>query len=144
MTKPQIWVAAVLILFFALYLLEMNTKRSDEQVKPKPTGVMQQQQQTTQVSANQPPTQIVANLGCTGCHGGDLSGTQMAPSLHSVKDNWSRDGLINYLRNPQSYMSSKRFQEFKAKYPNAMMPSFNNIDVKVLGKVSDYLMSLSK
>ncbi len=142
MTKPQIWVAATLVLFFALYILEMSTKRTDEQVKPNPTTAMQQQ--NPQVSADQPPEKLVVNLGCTGCHGGDLSGTAMAPSLHAVKDNWSRDGLINYLRNPSSYMSSSRFEELKSKYPNTMMPSFSNIDVKVLGKVADYLISLSK
>lgn len=141
MTKPQIWVAAALILFFALYFLEMSTNRSDEQKKSTPGPV---QQQTTEASANQTPEQLTASLGCTGCHGGDLSGTAMAPSLHSVKDNWSRDGLINYLRNPSSYMSSSRFKELRSKYPNTMMPSFSNIDVKVLGKVADYLLSLRK
>ena len=143
MTKPQIWVAAALVLFFALYILEISTNRSDEQVKPNPTTSMQQQQ-SSQVSADQPPEKLVVSLGCTGCHGGNLSGTAMAPSLHSVKDNWSRDGLINYLRNPSSYMNSSRFEELKSKYPNTMMPSFSNIDVKVLGKVADYLISLNK
>jgi hypothetical protein len=58
-----------------------------------------------------------------------------------VKDNWTRQELINYLRNPQSYMSSNRFKEFKKKYPNVMMPAFNNIDIKDLGKIADYLLS---
>ncbi len=143
MTKPQIWVAAVLVLFFALYILEMNTKRSDEQPKPAPTTTMQQQQ-SQQVSADQPPEKLVASLGCTGCHGGDLTGTAMAPDLHGIKPNWSRERLINFLRNPQSYMSSSRFQELKSKYPQTIMPSFSNIDVKVLGKVADYLLGLNK
>jgi len=142
MTKPQIWVAAVLVLFFVLYFLEINTKRTDEQQKPNP--ITEVQQQSSQSTANQTPDQLVASLGCTGCHGGDLNGTNMAPSLHSVKENWSRDGLINYLRNPSSYMSSSRFKSFQARYPNTIMPSFSNIDVKQLGKVADYLISLSK
>lgn len=142
MTKPQIWVAAVLVIFFILYFLEINTNRSDEQKKPNP--LTQLQQQSSQSATNQTPEQLVVSLGCTGCHGGDLTGTNMAPSLHAVKDNWSRDGLINYLRNPSSYMSSKRFKEFQAKYPNTIMPSFSNIDVKQLGKIADYLISLSK
>ncbi len=142
MTKPQIWVASVLVLFLALYVLEISTKRTDEQVKPNPTTAVQQSSQ--QVSADQPPEKLVASLGCTGCHGGDLTGTGMAPSLHGIQSNWSRDRLINFLRNPQSYMSSKRFEELRAQYPNAMMPSFSNIDVKVLGKIADYLLSLNK
>ncbi len=143
MTKPQIWVATVLVLFFALYILEISTKRTDEQEKPAATTAMGQQS-SSQISADQPPEKLVASLGCTGCHGGDLTGTAMAPSLHSIKPNWSRQRLINFLRNPESYMSSSRFKELRAKYPNEIMPSFSNIDVKVLGKVADYLISLKK
>lgn len=139
MTKPQIWIAAVLVLFFLLFFLEKNTNRSDEQVKGEPQSTMPQTDQSAQAKT---PEQLIASLGCTGCHGSDLSGTKMAPDLHNVKDSWSRDGLINYLRNPSSYMSTKRFQDFKAKYPNVMMPSFNNIDVKVLGNIADYLRDL--
>ncbi len=141
MTKPQIWIAAVLVLFFLLFFLEKNTNRSDEQVKGNPPSTMPQTDQSAQAKT---PQQLIASLGCTGCHGSDLSGTKMAPDLHNVKENWSRDGLINYLRNPNSYMSTKRFQDFKAKYPNIMMPSFNNIDVKVLGNIADYLRGLKK
>ncbi len=139
MTKPQIWIAAVLVLFFLLFFLEKNTNRSDVQEKGAPQSTMPQTDQTAQAKT---PEQLTASLGCTGCHGGDLSGTQMAPDLHNVKDNWSRDQLINYLRNPNSYMNSKRFQDFKAKYPNVIMPPFSNIDVKVLGKIADYLLTL--
>ena len=66
----------------------------------------------------------------------------MAPSLHNVKDNWSRDKLINYLRNPSSYMSSDRFKEYQQQYPGVIMPSFGNIEVKELGKVAEYLLGL--
>lgn len=136
MTKPQVWVAAVLVLFFLLFFLEKNTQRSDVQQKTMPnltTG-------TEQSSKTKTPDQLVASLGCTGCHGGDLAGTKMAPDLHNVKQNWSRDKLINYLRNPSSYMDSDRFKNFKAKYPGIIMPSFSNIDIKDLGKIADYLL----
>ena len=136
MTKPQIWVAAVLVLFFLLFFLEKNTQRSDVQQK----GIPNMNTGTDQSSKAKTPDQLVASLGCTGCHGGDLAGTKMAPDLHNLKQNWSRDGLINYLRNPPSYMNSERFQNLKAKYPGVIMPSFSNIDVKDLGKIADYLL----
>lgn len=141
MTKPQIWVAAVLVLFFLLLVLEMNTNRSDEQKKAGPPS---QQTQMTESSAPKTPQELVSALGCTGCHGADLSGARMGPDLHNVYENWSRDKLINFLRNPGSYMSSNRFQNFRAKYPNVMMPSFSNINVKELGKIADYLLKLKK
>ena len=136
MTKPQIWVAAVLVVFFLLFFLEKNTQRSDVQQKTMPsltTG-------TEQSSKTKTPDQLVATLGCTGCHGGDLAGTRMAPALRNLKQNWSRDGLINYLRSPSSYMDSERFKNFKAQYQSIIMPSFSNIDIKDLGKIADYLL----
>lgn len=139
MTKPQIWIAAALVLFFLLFFLEKSTKRSDVQPKQAP-DITQQTQQSNQPKT---PEQLTASLGCTGCHGADLSGTQMAPDLHSVSQYWSRDALINYLRNPSSYMSTDRLKAYQAKY-QVMMPSFNNIDVKELGKIADYLLTLKK
>jgi cytochrome c2 len=136
MTKPQAWVAAVLVLFFLLFFLEKNTQRSDVQQKSMPG----ENTATDQSSKTKTPDQLVASLGCTGCHGADLSGTKMAPDLHNVKQNWSRDNLINYLRNPSSYMDSGRFKNFKAQFPGIIMPSFNNINVKDLGRIADYLL----
>jgi|YelNatPaOPRAMG01_1025707.scaffolds.fasta_scaffold00220_28 hypothetical protein len=140
MTKPQIWVAATLVLFLLLFVLENNTNRSDEQQKAT-SNMPPQMGQTAQP---QTADELISSLGCKGCHGSDLSGTKMAPDLHNVKDFFSRDKLINYLRNPSSFMSSERFQNFKAKYTGVMMPSFSNIDVKSLGKIADYLLSLKK
>ncbi len=140
MTKPQIWVAAVLVLFVLLFVLEKNTNRSDLQQRPAPTAPPQMGQSA------QPQTgpELISSLGCKGCHGPDLSGTKMAPDLHNINQYFSRDKLINYLRNPSSFMSSSRFKSFKAEYPNVMMPSFSNIDVKNLGKIADYLLTLKK
>jgi cytochrome c553 len=140
MTKPQIWVAGVLVLFFLLFFLEKNTKRSDVQ----PKGIANMNSGADQSAKANTPDQLMASLGCTGCHGGDLAGTNMAPDLHKIKENWSRDDLINYLRNPSSYMNSENFKNFRALYPNVMMPSFSNIDVKELGKIADYLLQLQK
>ncbi len=137
MTKPQIWVAAFLGLFLILFLLEKSTNRSDLQETSTPGG-MPQLGQTTQAST---PQDLISSLGCTSCHGADLTGTKMGPNIHGVKQYWSRDNLINYLRNPSSYMSSDRFKSYKAKY-QIMMPPFNNIDVKNLGKIADYLLKL--
>ncbi len=41
-------------------------------------------------------------------------------------------------------MSSERFKNYQAKYPERMMPSFSNIDVKQLGEVADYLLKMKK
>jgi hypothetical protein len=139
MTKPQIWVAAFLFLFLLLFMLGRVTREPREDKKPMsnpmPQGEMSSQSQDLS------PKEMMARLNCTGCHGTDLGGTSQAPSLREVKNFWSRDKLINYLRNPESFMDSQRFQEYRKIYPGKIMPSFNNISVQELGKIAEYLLS---
>ncbi len=139
MTKSQIWVASFLVLFLILFFLGRVSKNVDNENGQATNSPMPQTNMTSEELTGE---QLVSQLGCVNCHGSDLSGTKMAPSLHNVKNNWSRDKLINYLRNPSSYMDADRFKEFKSQYPGVIMPSFGNIEVKELGKVAEYLLKL--
>lgn len=139
MTKPQIWVAAFLFLFIVLFLLGRMTKK-EEPMKDFSgmNGTTMGEQTTSELTGDK----LIQNFGCTNCHGTDLAGTNMAPSLKGLKQFWSsRDNLINYLRNPNSFMDKDRFKEYKNKYPNGIMPSYGNKDVKDLGKIADYLLT---
>ena len=137
MTKPQIWVAAFLALFVLLFLLERATEKNENENKP---AINNPVPQTGMASANATAPELISRLGCVNCHGSNLTGTDKGPNLNNLSQYWSRDKLINYLRNPSSYMSSARFKEYQEQFPNTIMPSFGNIDVKELGKISDYLL----
>ena len=140
MTNAQKWVTAFLGLFLILFLLERVTKKEEPSVVP--TSISgQNSRQSAKVSSNADGPTLMQEIGCVSCHGDDLKGTQMAPALSAIKKNWTRDGLINYLRNPSSYNGGDRFDEYRATYKNIIMPSFSNIDVKELGKIADYLLS---
>ena len=141
MTKPQIWIAAFLGLFLILFILSRVTDQGIFNKTPqKVTGMTEQQSPQTN---NQPLTaaEMVSTFGCTTCHGTDLAGTEKGPRLSDLKKFWSRDDLINYLRNPSSYMDSERFVKYQQKYKSYIMPSFNNINIKDLGKIADYLLT---
>jgi len=137
MTKPQIWVAAFLALFILLFLLGRLTKEEDSE-----NSIANTNTQSNMSSGDISGADLIARIGCINCHGNDLAGTEKGPSLVDIKKYWSRDQLINYLRNPNSFMSSERFQDYKAKYSNVIMPSYTNIDVKDLGKIAEYLLEL--
>ena len=137
MTKPQIWVAAFLALFILLFILERATEENKKETGP---AVNNPVPQTGMASENATAEELISRLGCVNCHGAELTGTQMGPNLQNISQYWSRDKLINYLRNPSSFMSSARFREYQEQFPNTMMPSFGNIDVKELGKIADYLL----
>jgi cytochrome c553 len=135
MTNAQKWVAAFLVLFLLLFVLGRVTKK--EEVMP----VMKNNANYSEQSGEKDGLTLIQQNGCITCHGGDLNGTQMAPALVNIKQHWTRDGLINYLRNPSSYSGDARFDEYRAKYKNIMMPSYGNLDVKDLGKISEYLLT---
>jgi cytochrome c553 len=136
MTKTQIWVAAFLGMFILLFLLARFTRQEDNSSGKVSNPVPQTNMASDEVST----LDLMRQNGCMNCHGTELQGTQMAPPLAGLSQFWNRDKLINYLRNPSSYMDSDRFKAFKEKYPGTIMPPFNNLDVKDLGKIADLLL----
>lgn len=138
MTKTQIWLAAFLVAFIFLFFLARVTRHDD---KTGGTETSNPMPQTNLSSEELGAEALIKRNGCMNCHGNELQGTPMAPPLTNLKENWGRDELINYLRNPSSYMDSDRFKEFKRKYPGTIMPPFNNVDVKDLGKMADFLLT---
>jgi Cytochrome c len=139
MTKPQIWVAAFLALFILLFVLSRVTKENKTTIdsaigSPNPQSNMTSQDLTAE--------QLISKLSCTTCHGTDLKGTKMGPSLYHAAEYWKRDDLINYLRNPTSFSDTKRFQKYEEQFPGMIMPTFGHINVKDLGKIADYLLTL--
>jgi cytochrome c553 len=138
MTKPQIWVAAFLALFIILFMLGRMTKKEEPMKDFSGMDTQMGEQTATELTGDK----LIQSFGCVNCHGADLAGTNMAPSLKGLKEFWSsRDNLINYLRNPNSFMDADRFKGYRAKYPNGIMPSFGNQDIKDLGKIADYLLT---
>ena len=138
MTKTQIWVAAFLTLFIFLFLLARITKEDDPGNDKVIENPVPQSNMTSEELTGQ---QLVTRLGCVNCHGTELQGTKMAPAITNLSQFWSRDKLVNYFRNPSSYMDSDRFKAYREKYPATIMPPYNNVDVKDLGKIADYLLT---
>jgi len=140
MTKPQIWVAAFLVLFILLFMLQKLTQKEEthRDLSNQMSGQMMEENTTgSDLSAEQ----LISNFGCTNCHGGDLQGTQMAPALTNLSRYWGKETLLNYLRNPNDFMNQERFIEYKEKYPNQIMPPYGNKNIKDLGKIVDYLLA---
>jgi hypothetical protein len=139
MTKPQIWVAAFLFLFIVLFMIGRLTR---EEEPMRDLSGMDNSQMGGQTNTELTGDKLVMSFGCVNCHGADLAGTNSGPSLRGLKEFWgSRDALINYLRNPNSFMDSDRFKAYRSKYSSGIMPSFGNKNVKDLGKIADYLLT---
>lgn len=139
MTKPQIWVAAFLFLFIVLFMIGRLTR---EEEPMRDLSGMDDSPMGGQTNSELTGDKLIMSFGCVNCHGADLAGTNSGPSLKGLKQYWgSRDALINYLRNPNSFMDSDRFKVYRSKYSSGIMPSFGNKNVKDLGKIADYLLT---
>lgn len=137
MTKPQIWVSAFLFLFIILFILGKLTRENQtEQNFPvnNSSGIEETNNENT-------GAQLFVSFGCTRCHGENLSGTANGPQLVNLNEYWNKQNLIAYLRNPSSFMEEERFKNYKKKFPNQLMPSFGNKNIKDLGKLAEYLLS---
>lgn len=140
MTKPQIWVAAFLVVFILLFMLQKLTQE-EEQSRDLSSSMNSQMMEENTTGSDLTADQLISNFGCTNCHGGELQGTQMAPSLINLSQYWGKESLLNYLRNPNDFMNEERFIEYKEKYPNQIMPPYGNKNIKDLGKIVDFLLA---
>jgi len=140
MTKPQIWVAAFLVVFILLFMLQKLTQE-EEQSRDLSSSMNSQMMEENTTGSDLTAEQLISNFGCTNCHGGDLQGTQIAPALSNLSKYWGKESLLNYLRNPNDFMNQERFKRYKEKYPNQIMPPYGNKNIKDLGKIVDYLLT---
>lgn len=145
MTKTQIWSAAFLGVFIILFFLQKLTQGDNVSSTDPGMGMGMPQNQSTETMASSDASGevLVKQFNCTTCHGANLQGTNMAPALVGLKSYYDRDKLINYLRNPNSYLEQDRFKEYKDKFKNIVMPAYGNKDVKELGRIADYLLGLN-
>jgi hypothetical protein len=138
MTNAQKWVALFLGLFFLLFILQKTA--DDEEVYE---DIDFYGGEEVESSPEDNALSLINRMNCVSCHGVDLKGTSIGPGLYSAREYWSRDNLINYLRNPASYSGDDRFEAYKKEY-NSIMPSYSNYDVKDLGIIADYLLGLEE
>ncbi len=129
MTNAQKWIAIFLELFIILLILTYATEPAGDDEDAYATEI-------ETVSGEK----IYADLQCANCHGENLQGTEQAPALLKLAENWTKTELINYLRNPEEFGNTERITELHKKYSNSIMPSFNNVDTKKLGKLAEFLL----
>jgi len=144
MTNAQKWVSVFLGVFILLFALSKVVEK-DDVVVPHDVEEYAEQEQVETAPQQTSGLTLIQQNGCLACHGRDLKGnSNLGPSLYNAKKHWTRDELINYLRNPSDYRNDPRFDEYADQFKNIMMPSFDNLDVKDLGLIADYILSLEE
>ena len=140
MTNAQKWVTVFLILFVLLLALSKLTNKdekssseanySEENVNPN---------ETVQINAEK----LISQNRCLTCHGRDLGGSGMGPSLTNLSDNWEKDALINYLKDPSSFLNIARMAVLREKY-GSDMPAVKNLSNDEISAIAEFLLKLKR
>ncbi len=135
MTNAQKWVSVFLILFILLLVLSKVTARQGSEVE-EIENIAEVKPQSTGIDVKS----LLANNRCYTCHGGDLNGTGMAPSLAKVGDNWKVGNLVSYLQNPKAFLNNTRMAVLKQKYGREM-PAQDKMTNDELKALAEYLIN---
>lgn len=136
MTNAQKWVAGFLLLFVLLLALSKMTQKEDGENAPINAMSSEANPSTGAVDVEN----ILASNRCYVCHGRDLNGSGMAPSLAKVGENWKKPSLVSYFQNPTAFLNNQRMAALKDQY-NRSMPAFENLSQEELNALADYLLN---
>jgi len=88
-----------------------------------------------------PPEVAYVALKCAKCHGVEFEGQRTAPKLTGLKERWSEEDLIAYLRNPKAVQAATpRLAYMAEKYP-IEMPAYAHTDEVVLQGLTGWLLA---
>lgn len=135
MTNAQKWVSAFLVLFILLLVLSKMTNRQESE-----TNEVEKIEATANESSEVSVEDLLASNRCYTCHGNDLNGTGMGPSLAKISENWEKISLVSYFKNPQAFLSNPRMAVIKENY-NRDMPAQETMTQEELETLADYLLT---
>ena len=92
--------------------------------------------------AGLPGKAVYSELNCPLCHGEYDEDTERAPKLRDLERNFSREQLVEYLSNPDAYITKDtRLTAQKSSY-SAGMPAFQYLGSERLQQLAEYLLVL--
>lgn len=140
MTNAQKWVTAALVLFILLLVLAKITKRDESGTEYVDTYVPEKVEPSTNKPSGIYVGDLLANNRCYTCHGNDLNGTGMGPSLTNVSDNWNKADLVSYFQNPKEFLNIPRMANLKEKF-NKEMPAIEGMTQEEFEALAEHLLT---
>ena len=86
------------------------------------------------------PEASYIDLGCAKCHGPARAGRRSGPPLVKIEDHWDEASLMQYLRDPKTFVEANpRLSYMDERYPIAM-PPFANTDEEQLRELAIFIL----
>ena len=140
MTNAQKWVTAVLVIFILLLVLAKMTKREESVSEYEDTYVSEKVESEAKPASGIYVGDLLANNRCYTCHGNNLNGTGMGPSLANVSDNWNKADLVSYFQNPKAFFNNPRMAKLKSNFKNDM-PAQEKMTQEELEALAEHLLN---
>ena len=94
-----------------------------------------------QPAAGATGAEIYKASACATCHGEDLSGTGLAPTLVGLSANWTPDALAKFLGSPDpARVRSSRQAKLDLEF-SADMPTYDNLSAEELIRLAGFLLA---
>ncbi len=87
------------------------------------------------------PEALFVDLGCAKCHGDNREGQRSGPPLIKIIDHWNEESLLQYLRDPKTFVESNpRLSYLDEQYPIAM-PAYADTNEEDLRKLAQFILN---
>jgi len=87
------------------------------------------------------PEALYVDFGCVKCHGENRQGQRSGPPLVKIIDHWDEASLLEYLKDPKTFVQSNpRLSYLVEQYPIAM-PSYGTTDEEQLRKLAEFILN---
>lgn len=87
------------------------------------------------------PEALYIDLGCAKCHGDDRQGQRSGPPLVKIIDHWNEESLLEYLKDPKTFVrSNPRLSYLDEQFPIAM-PAYASTNEEDLRKLAQFILN---
>ncbi|MBI9072871.1 MAG: cytochrome c [Melioribacteraceae bacterium] len=139
MTNAQKWIVLILVIFSVLFLVAKMTEK--EESIDDLDFYKDSEQVTETVKKEVDALSLMASNRCFMCHTKSLAGSGAGPDIRTVSENWEKEDLVKYLKNPKDFADDLRLAELRSKY-RSPMTGVNNLTDEEITRIADYLLNL--
>ena len=86
--------------------------------------------------------EVYSAQGCGTCHAPDGAGTMLGPSLRGKSSHWTREKMVEYLRNPQAFAEKDPRLAEQARRYALPMTRFDKLTAEEIDAVAEHVLSL--
>lgn len=86
--------------------------------------------------------ELYKSQACVTCHAADGAGTVFGPTLRGVSQHWTREKLVEYLKDPLGYAAKDARLSAQAKKYSLPMQRFDKLPPADLDAIAEHVLAM--